>query len=113
MPFINTKLNIPLAPDKEAILKQKFGAASALIGKSESWLMLGFEDNCHMYFKGDSRKPMAFVEVRLYGSSGADAYSKMTAELTGILSDELDIDPQQIYVEYIESENWGWAGRNF
>ena len=43
MPFIETKLNIRLTPEKEANIKEKLGKAISLFpGKSEYWLMLRF-----------------------------------------------------------------------
>lgn len=114
MPYINTKLNIELPKDKEISIKEKLGKAIALIpGKSENWLMLGFEDQGRMYFRGDGAQPMAFVEVKGYGKSSKDAYNKLTAEITQILNSELSIATDHIYVKYEECEYWGWNGNNF
>lgn len=53
MPFINSKVNITLSEEEKTALKTRLGQAISLIpGKSESWLMIGFEDNCSLYFKG-------------------------------------------------------------
>jgi phenylpyruvate tautomerase PptA (4-oxalocrotonate tautomerase family) len=114
MPFISTKTNITISGDKELEIKKKLGKAIELIpGKSESWLMLSFEDQCSLYFKGEGDKPIAYVEVKIFGSSSADAYNKLTASITEILNKELNIAPDQIYVKYEEVSNWGWNGRNF
>ena len=46
MPFINSKVSVPLTDSEKETLKGKLGQAISLIpGKSESWLMVGFEDN--------------------------------------------------------------------
>lgn len=114
MPFISTKTNVTISKEKEAEIKKKLGKAIELIpGKSESWLMLSFEDQCTLYFKGDGDKPIAYVEVKLFGSASAGAYDKLTASITDILSGELDIAPNQIYVKYEEVSHWGWNGHNF
>lgn len=114
MPFINTKTNVSISKDKEIAMKQKLGKAIELIpGKSEGWLMVGFEDEYSLYFKGKSDQPVAFVEVKLFGSAGTGAYNKLTAAITDILKDELNIAPNQIYVKYEEVSNWGWNGSNF
>ena len=49
MPFINTKVTVPLSEEKKDILKAEFGKAISIIGKPESYLMLGFEDNSSLY----------------------------------------------------------------
>ena len=58
MPFINSKVSVALTDTQKEELKTELGKAITLIpGKSESWLMLGFEDNYSLYFKGrPSRK---------------------------------------------------------
>lgn len=89
------------------------GKAIALIpGKSESWLMLSFEDNCRLYFKGKNDQPTAFVEVKLFGKASGEAYNKMTAAITDILKQQLNIQPDHIYVKYEETAHWGWNGNN-
>lgn len=113
MPFIDTKVSVEISAEKEKILKEKLGKAIALIpGKSESWLMLNFEDNCRIWFKGDNGDA-AMVQVMLYGSASADALDRMTGEITKIISDELGIRKDRIYVKYEECKSWGWNGSNF
>lgn len=114
MPYISTKTNITISKEKEILLKEKLGKAIAVIpGKSESWLMLSFEGDATLYFQGNADKPIAFVEVKLFGKSSAEAYDKLTAEITAILGEELLIAPGQIYVKYEEVSNWGYNGANF
>ena len=112
MPFIHTKTNRPISKEAEQSLARDLGRAVTLLGKSENWLMLQFEDNCRMYFRGRDDRPLAFVRVMLYGKAGDDAYGKMTAEITRLVSQALDIDPDGIYVAYGETEHWGWQGSN-
>ncbi len=114
MPYISTKVSVSLSKEKEESIKKKLGEAIALIpGKSEQWLMVSFEENCSLYFKGSAAKPMAFVEVKLFGKSTKDAYQKVTARITAILQEELDISAECVYVTYTEVEHWGWNGNNF
>ena len=114
MPFIETKVNVKISKEKEEILKGKFGEAIELIpGKSENWLMLSFHDECNLYFKGTNEHGIAFVEVKLFGKATKAAYDKLTAAITDIVNQELNISPDQIYVRYEETEYWGWNGNNF
>lgn len=114
MPFINTKVNVPISVEQEEALKSKFGNAISIIhGKSEMWLMLNFEDNCHMYFRGESELPTAFIEVKIFGGASGNEYEKLTSKLTEIVSDVLKIAPNQIYIKYEEVEYWGYNRHNF
>ena len=112
MPFINTKTNISISKEKEEIIKSKLGKAISILGKSESWLMLNFEDNSRMYFRGENSFPMAFVAVDLYGRADSARYNSLTNEITTIFNEELEIDKDKIYVKYSEVDNWGWNGNN-
>ena len=114
MPFIDTKLNIRLSDEKEAVLKTKLGEAiSAFPGKSEYWLMLNFTDNCRMWFRGYDRFPIAMVEVKLFGVPDPDACQKMTEIICKLFHDELAISPDHVYVNYSFTDHWGWNGENF
>ena len=113
MPYIHTRVNRPISQEAEAALASRLGQAVSLLGKSENWLMLQFEDNCRLYFKGEDQQPMAFVCVQLYGKASRDAYDRMTGEITAILRDTLSIAPDRVYVAYQETDHWGWNGGNF
>ena len=113
MPFIHTRVNRPVSPENEKALAQALGQAVSLLGKSENWLMLQFEDNCRLFFRGDCEKPIAFVNVKLYGRAGRDAYEQMTRKVTQLLNEILSIPAEGVYVAYEETEHWGWRGVNF
>ena len=114
MPFINTKVNVPISSEQEEALKSKLGKAISIIpGKSELWLMLNFEDNCRMYFRGNGDIPTAFVEVKIFGGASGNVYEKMTAAITEIISEVMQISPDRIYIKYEEVEYWGYNGHNF
>lgn len=112
MPFINTKTNVPVSKEKEIAVKNRLGQAISLLpGKSENWLMVGFEPETSLYFRGNGDQNIAFVEVSVYGSASKAACDKLTAAITDILREELDIE--QVYIKYGEVEIWGFNGSNF
>lgn len=114
MPYIDSKVSVTLTPDKENELKTRLGQAIALIpGKSESWLMTGFQDNYHLYFRGDNSQPTAFVEVKVFGKENPSAFDALTAEICKIFGDVLGIAADHIYIKYEAVANWGWNGSNF
>lgn len=113
MPYISTKTTVTISAEKRESIKNKLGKAIELIpGKSESWLMISFDDNSAMYFKGSDAKPLAFVEVKLFGKASQDAYKNLTQAIMEILEEELGIQGDCIYVKYEEVSTWGWNGIN-
>jgi len=112
MPYIQTTTNIEITKEQELSLKAKYAQAVQLIGKSQAYLMLGFNDKCSMYFGGEGNEPIAFVEVKCFGKAGGDL-CKLTKEICNIIFEELGIAQDKIYVKYEFVENWGWNGSNF
>ncbi|MCI5668972.1 MAG: phenylpyruvate tautomerase MIF-related protein, partial [Oscillospiraceae bacterium] len=84
-----------------------------LIGKTESWLMVGFEPNVSLYFQGEKPEKTAFVEVSLYGSASPSDCDRMTAEICRIYGEVLGVPSDKIYVKYSPTDQWGWNGGNF
>ncbi len=114
MPFINSKVSVAMSQEKKDAVKAKLGQAITLVpGKSENWLMVGFEDSYDLYFQGNQDGPTAFVEVKVYGGASPDAFTKLTGEICDIYQEELGIPKNRIYVKYEAVENWGWNGSNF
>ena len=113
MPFINSKVTVSLKKKKKENIKSRLGEIIRLIpGKSENWLMVGFEDNYSLYFKGNQDDETAFVEVRLFGSANSQVYNTLTSEICKIMEEEAGIPKSRVYVEYEEVEHWGWNGGN-
>ncbi len=113
MPFINVKTNVSVPKDKETAVKSALGQAITDIpGKSEGWLMVGFEPEQPLYFKGTD-SPAAMVQVSVYGNASESAMNTLTSHISGILKDNLAIPSDRVYVSYMLTENWGWNGSNF
>ncbi len=113
MPMINSKITTSVSPEKRDILKTEFGKAISILGKPESYLMLGFEDNYSLYFAGKQLDKGAFVSVQLFGSENPDACDKMTSKICQIFDEVLGIPGDAIYITYSGFKNWGWNGSNF
>ena len=111
MPYIRTSTNIKIEDEKLNNIKVKYGEAIRLMGKTEDWLMLEFNDNSNMYFKGDNTNPIAFIDVKVLGN--VNNSNEMTAKLTEIIGEELNIPSNQIYIAYQGYTDWGYSGRNF
>ena len=114
MPYIGTRTTKEISPEKEKILKEKLGKAiEAIPGKSEAWLMTEFSGGCHLWMRGDGSANSAFVEVKVYGTVDHRSCDKLTGLICDILSEELDISPDRVYVTYSGFSEWGWNGGNF
>lgn len=113
MPFIETKTTKEITDDVKNRLTKQLGEAISIIkGKSERWLMLDFVGSSKMAFSGDSEKDCAIVSVALLGKAEKSEYDELTAKITEIISSELSVSPDRIYVKYTEHELWGFGGSN-
>ena len=114
MPFVDTKASVEIRPEQEVEIKARLGKATTCIpGKTETWLMTGFQGNYSLYFGGDNSRPSAFVEVSVFGGEDPKAFSAFTGKVCEILQDVLGIEPDRVYVRYQAGRNWGWNGSNF
>ncbi len=113
MPFISTKTTCPLSQETKENLSASLEAISSkCLGKGESWVMTGYEDNCSLHFRG-SFKDCAYVEVKLFGEPSGSACSACTGEICRLFEKELGILPERVYVSYYPTGQWGWNGGNF
>ncbi len=114
MPFINSKVNVPISDaQQQEISDGLIAAASEALGKGESWVMLGFEDNCRLYFRGDKDTPTAYLEVSIFGSENRSAFDAFTAKACDVINKVLGVPKDRIYVKYHAVSSWGWNGGNF
>lgn len=114
MPYINTTTSKIISEQQKNELKTSFGKLIEIIpGKSESWLMLNFNDGSKMAFKGATSPDIAMIEVEIFGKANASDYDKLTQALCASVSEILDIQKDRIYVKYREVGHWGWNGMNF
>ncbi len=112
MPFINSKLSISLNKEKEILIKQKLGELISLIpGKTEQWLMVGFEDNYNIFFGGENSHNIAFVDIKLFGSAPKNNKDKMAEAICALYEKELAIPQSNIFITFQEISDWGWNGR--
>jgi Macrophage migration inhibitory factor (MIF). len=113
MPFINVKTNVSVSDEQKTSIKSAMGRAiTAIPGKSEGWLMVGIEPEYNLWFKGEDA-PAAMVEVSIFGSASSNALTTLTSHITGILTDNIGIPSDRVYVKYTSTNEWGWNGSNF
>ena len=113
MPFIDSKITMKLSQEKKEILKSELGKAVSTLNKSESFLMVGIQDDYELYLGGKKLEEGAYVEVSLLGNASKESYNKMTATICEIYEKEFHIPKSAIYITYHGINDWGWNGRNF
>ena len=113
MPFIDSKITVKLTEQQKETIKTRLGKAVSILHKGEGYLMVGFEDGYTLYFGGKKLEKGAYVSVSLFGSASSADYDAMTGEICKILSEELSIPGNAVYVTYHGLRDWGWNGGNF
>lgn len=113
MPFIDSKVSVKLSDEQRETLKSRLGKAIGILGKPESYLMVGLEDDYDLYFGGNKLEKGAYVSVSLLGDTKPAACGKMTEEICNIYDELFGIPGSNIYVTYHGVHDWGWDGRNF
>ncbi len=113
MPFIDSKITVPVSAEKKEAIKTKLGKAISLMHKPESYLMIGIDDDYDLWFAGKKLDKGALVSVSVFGDVSSSDSDKMTNEICAILKDELDIPGDKVYVKYQGTKDWGWNGNNF
>ena len=113
MPFIDTKISVPVPDGKKEAIKARLGELVSLLHKSEAYLMVGIEDDYDLWFAGKKLEKGAYVAVSLFGSASPADYEKMTAAICALLKQELDIPGAAVYVTYHPVADWDWNGGNF
>lgn len=113
MPYIDSKLSVKATEAQKEELKARLGQALAILGKPESYLMVGIQDGYDLFFGGRKLDRGAYVEVSLLGNASSESYTKMSAALCDIYKDIFEIPGEAVYITYHGISDWGWNGTNF
>ncbi|SCW41103.1 Macrophage migration inhibitory factor (MIF) [Ruminococcaceae bacterium YRB3002] len=113
MPFIDLKITVPVDEKIKEELKSDLGLAITALHKTETYLMVGIDDNYDLWLGGTRLDKGAYVSVSLYGSASSSDYDTMTGKICDILESRLSIPGDKVYVTYRGVNDWGWNGRNF
>lgn len=114
MPFVRSKVNVPVTAEQERKLKEELGRAIARVpGKSEKYLMLSFEDGCHLYFQGKKDRPIAYLEAALFGNESHSGYDAFVEDVTKLYHETLGIPEGSIFIRFEDIPDWAEGGMNF
>ena len=112
MPFIDSKITVPVTAELKEELKCELGKLITILGKSETYLMVGIEDAYDLWLGGKKLEKGAYVSVSLYGNAPSESYDKLTGQICDLFADKLGIPGDAVYVTYHPVNDWGWNGRN-
>lgn len=114
MPFIMSKINVPVDAAQEVKLKSRLGKAIELLpGLSEKYLLAGFESNCRFYLRGDKNQPVAYVEVSVFGNEQHIGCEDFSLTVAKIFAEVLNIPPQNVYIKFNDIAAWSVGGMFF
>ena len=95
------------------LLKKATATVSAQLGKPVDYVMVAIDPPRPMLFAG-SDEPAAYLELKSIGLSPSNTMD-FSAALCNLISDELSINKQRVYIEFsnVERNMWGWDGSTF
>lgn len=114
MPFITIRTNQKIEQEQQEKIKAGLGKAISFVpGKSEESLMVMFEDKSPIYLRGDGSRPMAFLDVAVYGNESHQGYQEFSLYTTKLINEVLKIDPRDIFIDYRDIPAFGVGGYVF
>jgi len=114
MPYINSTVTLKIADEKKESIKSKLGEIITEIpGKNEEWLMVGFNEEHTLFFRGDRKEKAAFIEIKIFGTTEKKYKEIITSKVCSLFEEELNIPKDSIYIIFQEINDWGWNGTMF
>jgi phenylpyruvate tautomerase PptA (4-oxalocrotonate tautomerase family) len=111
MPYIDVKISKKLDNQEETTLKSKLGELISVIpGKSEDVLMIGIDDEYAIYFSGQKKEKVAYINVNLYKESGFEYKAEFTKKVFEFFEKEYGFTKNNIFMTFGEYNSWGANG---
>jgi len=110
MPYIAVNTSQKLSDAQKEKIKTELGRLITIIPtKAEANLLIDFSDSRTMY-KGGENISGAFIEMRLFKKTDFEPKKKFTEETFEMLSQELGLKKEHMFLNILEFDNWGSAG---
>ena len=111
MPFINVNTAQKLQDDTKEGIKKRLGELISIVpGKSESVLMIKFDDNSSIYYSGAAKVKAAYIDIRINGSATQEQKKQLIESVFELFKEQLGIDSDDVFITVSEFENWGFQG---
>ena len=110
MPQVNIITSRKLDDKTKDTLQREIGAAMPLLpGKTIDNTFIAICDSCSIFNAG-APADAAFVDVRLFKASPEDSKKEFAKKIFEIFKSVANIEPGQIYMNFIELEHWASGG---
>ena len=110
MPYIAINTAQSLSDSQKEKIKSELGRLMSIIPtKNEAGLLIDFSGG-HTVFKAGAKVDGAFIDIRLFHKSEMEPKKQYVAEVFGLLSRELGLKKEHIYLNILELESWGSNG---
>lgn len=114
MPYLKVTTNLELnQADTADFLKQASDAVSQMLTKPERYVLVEVCPGQNLSMSG-STDPAAYVELKSIGLPENNT-SGFSSDLCNFLQDALGLDPERVYIEFIDIPRhlWGWNKGTF
>jgi len=110
MPLLTIESNVEC---HSTLLSKLSYEVATLLGKPESYVMVKYQHNQNMLFAG-SDEAVAFLQLKSLGLPD-NVTKDYSAALCSLISNEMGITPERIYIEFSAPEryHWGWNSSTF
>ena len=110
MPYIGVNMTGTLTDEQRLAIKSGLGEKIGVIpGKVEAALMVDISEN-HTLFLGGDQRPLAFLDVRCYGTTEFEHKKAFTEAAFEVVQNVTGLTARDIYLTYAEYPNWGTRG---
>jgi len=110
MPYIAINTSVKLSDKQKEKIKTELGRLITVIPtKTEAGTLVDFSDSRTSYKAGENVSG-AFIDVRLFHKADFESKKKFTEETFKMLSRELGLKEENMYLSILEFENWGSGG---
>ncbi|MHB8061243.1 MAG: phenylpyruvate tautomerase MIF-related protein [Ruminiclostridium sp.] len=111
MPYIDVNISKKLSDSEKDVLKAKLGELISIIpGKTEESLMIGINDGYTMYFSGQKKENVAFLNIKLYKPSELEYKKELTKKIFEFFEKEYAIAGENLYMTFDEYDSWATRG---
>lgn len=106
-------MSIYSLPFQRYPLRRLSRAIPLVPGKSEDYLLVEVRDKCRLFLRGKSDEPIAYSTASIFGNESHAGLRELTAEITRVFGEVLEIPPANVYVKYDDISVWGAGGMTF
>jgi len=110
MPYIAVNTSEKLSDAQKEKIKAELGRLITIIPtKTEAGTLVDFSDSRTMYKAGENISG-AFIELRLWHKSDFESKKQFTEKTFELLSRELGLKTENMYLNIVELDDWGSVG---